>query len=94
MGQLFQGVPLSWEESQKYADYIREHGITQFLNVWKKEKNRQNDPFLWGDEVNLGLFWILHLLIRFTSSSVSLYHTTMRTGTLVYRFVSRRSWTQ
>ncbi|KAF8598893.1 GCS-domain-containing protein [Ceratobasidium sp. AG-I] len=55
MGQLFQGAPLSWEESQKYADYIRQHGITQLLNIWKKQKYRQNDPFLWGDEIECTL---------------------------------------
>lgn len=53
MGQLFHGALLSWEEGQKYADYIRKHGITQFLNIWAKHKDRHHDPFLWGDEVSL-----------------------------------------
>jgi glutamate--cysteine ligase catalytic subunit len=51
MGLLFLGTPLSWEEGKKHADYIREHGITQFLNVWRKLKDREGDTLLWGDEV-------------------------------------------
>lgn len=51
MGLLFLGTPLSWEEGAKHADYIREHGITQFLNVWRKLKDREGDTLLWGDEI-------------------------------------------
>ncbi|CAE6435924.1 unnamed protein product [Rhizoctonia solani] len=51
MGLLFLGTPLSWEEGKKHADYIREHGITQFLNVWRKLKDREGDTLLWGDEI-------------------------------------------
>jgi glutamate--cysteine ligase catalytic subunit len=52
MGILYEGTPLGWEEGQKHADYIREHGITQFLNIWNSQKNRRGDKFLWGDEVS------------------------------------------
>lgn len=51
MGLLFLGTPLTWEEGQKYADHIREHGITQFLNIWRKLKDREGDTLLWGDEI-------------------------------------------
>ncbi|CAE6535453.1 unnamed protein product [Rhizoctonia solani] len=51
MGLLFLGTPLDWGESRKYADYIREHGVTQFLNIWEKQKSRKDDPFRWGDEI-------------------------------------------
>ncbi|KAG8729169.1 hypothetical protein FRC12_021211, partial [Ceratobasidium sp. 428] len=51
MGLLFLGTPLSWEEGKQHADYIREHGITQFLNVWRKLKDREGDGLLWGDEI-------------------------------------------
>ncbi|CAE6420552.1 unnamed protein product [Rhizoctonia solani] len=51
MGLLFLGTSLSWEEGKKHADYIREHGITQFLNVWRKLKDREGDTLLWGDEI-------------------------------------------
>jgi hypothetical protein len=52
MGMLNEGTPLGWEEGQKHADYIREHGTTQFLNLWNSHKNRRDDEFLWGDEVS------------------------------------------
>ncbi|CAE6431302.1 unnamed protein product [Rhizoctonia solani] len=51
MGLLFRETPLTWEESQKYADYIREHGVTQFLNIWERQKSRKDDLFRWGDEI-------------------------------------------
>ncbi|KAG8735686.1 hypothetical protein FRC10_010275 [Ceratobasidium sp. 414] len=51
MGLLFLGTPLSWEEGKQHADYIREHGVTQFLNIWRKLKDREGDNLLWGDEI-------------------------------------------
>lgn len=51
MGLLTHGTFLPWDEAKKHADHIREHGITQFLHVWDREKARQDNTFLWGDEV-------------------------------------------
>uniref|UniRef100_A0A669DQ18 Glutamate--cysteine ligase n=1 Tax=Oreochromis niloticus TaxID=8128 RepID=A0A669DQ18_ORENI len=51
MGLLSQGSPLNWEETRKYADHIRKHGIIQFLNIYNKLKDRQKDVLKWGDEV-------------------------------------------
>ncbi|KAH7888688.1 glutamate-cysteine ligase-domain-containing protein [Phlebopus sp. FC_14] len=51
MGLLYLGTPLSWDDAKKYADHVREHGITQFLNTWDKLKDRHGDELLWGDEV-------------------------------------------
>ncbi|KAM4772254.1 glutamate--cysteine ligase catalytic subunit [Rhinophrynus dorsalis] len=51
MGLLSLGSPLSWEETKKYADHIRRHGILQFLNIYHKVKERQKDVLKWGDEV-------------------------------------------
>ncbi|KAM9315998.1 glutamate--cysteine ligase catalytic subunit isoform 2-T2 [Gastrophryne carolinensis] len=51
MGLLSAGSPLSWEETKKYADYVRQHGIIQFLNIYNKVKERQKDVLKWGDEV-------------------------------------------
>lgn len=52
MGLLeFDGEPLSWPETKKLADYVREHGITQFLHIYNKLKDRQGDILKWGDEV-------------------------------------------
>ena len=51
MGLLALGTPLEWDEAKKYADHVREHGITQFLHIWDKLKGRVGDGLLWGDEV-------------------------------------------
>lgn len=51
MGLLVLGTPLPWDDSKKYATHVREHGITQLLNLWDRVKNKQGDQLLWGDEV-------------------------------------------
>uniref|UniRef100_A0A8D3DAP5 Glutamate--cysteine ligase n=1 Tax=Scophthalmus maximus TaxID=52904 RepID=A0A8D3DAP5_SCOMX len=51
MGLLSQGSPLNWEETKRYADHIRKHGILQFLNIYNKVKDRHRDVLKWGDEV-------------------------------------------
>ena len=51
MGLLALGTPLAWQDAEKFADHVREHGITQFLHIWDKLKGRVGDGLLWGDEV-------------------------------------------
>jgi len=51
MGLLALGTPLPWDEAKKYADHVRTHGITQFLAIWERLKDRTGDELLWGDEV-------------------------------------------
>ncbi|KAF8556400.1 GCS-domain-containing protein [Imleria badia] len=51
MGLLYLGTPLTWDEASKYADHVREHGITQFLHTWDRVKDRHGDELLWGDEI-------------------------------------------
>jgi glutamate--cysteine ligase catalytic subunit len=51
MGLLSLGTPLDWPEAQALAEHVREHGITQFLNLWAKIKDRRGDGLLWGDEI-------------------------------------------
>ncbi|ODO00057.1 hypothetical protein I350_06681 [Cryptococcus amylolentus CBS 6273] len=51
MGLLVDGKPLSWEATELLAEHIRNHGITQFLNIWDKTKGRVCHEFLWGDEI-------------------------------------------
>lgn len=59
MGLLSQGSPLNWEETKKYADHVRKHGIIQFLNIYNKVKERQKDVLKWGDEVRNPLSLVL-----------------------------------
>ncbi|XP_071469409.1 glutamate--cysteine ligase catalytic subunit isoform X2 [Marmota flaviventris] len=51
MGLLSQGSPLSWEETKRYADHVRRHGILQFLHIYHAVKDRHKDVLKWGDEV-------------------------------------------
>ncbi|KAI0744210.1 glutamate-cysteine ligase catalytic subunit [Daedaleopsis nitida] len=51
MGLLFLGTPLAWDEAKQYADHVRTHGITQFLHIWDRLKDRCGDELLWGDEI-------------------------------------------
>jgi glutamate--cysteine ligase catalytic subunit len=66
MGLLsVQGHPLSWPESLPYIPYVKEHGIQQFLHIYNAYKDRSNDLFFWGDEVNIGLSLLyMSLLVR------------------------------
>ncbi|KAK9459996.1 glutamate-cysteine ligase-domain-containing protein [Lipomyces oligophaga] len=50
MGLLSLGTPLPWSE-QKYSDHVRQHGIQQFLHIWKNTKDTKGNLLLWGDEV-------------------------------------------
>ncbi|CAG8523530.1 26171_t:CDS:10 [Dentiscutata erythropus] len=40
---LSQSKHLPWEQAKQYADHIRNHGITQFLSIYNKTKNRDKD---------------------------------------------------
>ncbi|EKM54562.1 uncharacterized protein PHACADRAFT_258498 [Phanerochaete carnosa HHB-10118-sp] len=51
MGLLSLGTPLAWDDAKQYADHVRKHGITQFLNIWNRVKDRCGDELLWGDEI-------------------------------------------
>ncbi|KAF3150382.1 Zn finger-containing GTPase- Activating Protein for ARF [Orbilia oligospora] len=51
MGLLSLGTPLTWEEAKPHADLVRERGIEQLLNIWKKAKSKERDILLWGDEI-------------------------------------------
>lgn len=51
MGLLSLGTPLHWNDSKKCADHVRNNGITQLLNTYAISKDRDNDKFYWGDEI-------------------------------------------
>jgi glutamate--cysteine ligase catalytic subunit len=53
MGLLSLGTPFHWDQAKHFADHVRSHGITQFLNTWDRLKDRFGDELLWGDEVRL-----------------------------------------
>ncbi|KAK4533628.1 hypothetical protein CCYA_CCYA18G4510 [Cyanidiococcus yangmingshanensis] len=51
MGLLTTGRPLIWWDSLPHLNYIREHGIEQFVNVFIATHDRQGDVLKWGDEI-------------------------------------------
>ncbi|KAG8949666.1 hypothetical protein FRC04_008412 [Tulasnella sp. 424] len=51
MGLQVKRRPLCWLEAKNHFGHIKEHGITQLLNIWENSKSRSNDPFLWGEEI-------------------------------------------
>lgn len=60
MGLLSLGSPLSWSETKQYADHVRKHGILQFLHIYNRLKDRENDCLKWGDEVEYTLIKLDH----------------------------------
>ncbi|KAK7692337.1 hypothetical protein QCA50_003962 [Cerrena zonata] len=64
MGLLSLGTPLAWDDTKKHADHVRKHGITQFLHIWDRLKDRQGDELLWGDEVE-------YMVVTFNSEEKS-----------------------
>ncbi|GMT13059.1 hypothetical protein PFISCL1PPCAC_4356, partial [Pristionchus fissidentatus] len=51
MGLLTKGTPLSWDETVPFLDYIKKHGIAQFINLYHRLKGREGDQLRWGDEI-------------------------------------------
>lgn len=59
MGFLEVGNPLEWQDSDDYhsvLNYVSEHGIKQFLEVWNLVKDRKGDELRWGDELEFHIF--------------------------------------
>lgn len=46
---------MSWEETKKLSKHVREHGIEQFINLYRRLKDRTGDILKWGDEVSLSM---------------------------------------
>jgi len=46
------------QKQKKHADYIRKHGLKQFLNIYTSTKNRLQDGLRWGDEIE---YILVHL---------------------------------
>lgn len=51
MGLLSFGEPLSWTETKLYAEYIRDAGIRQFINLYNLCKDKTSHVLKFGDEV-------------------------------------------
>lgn len=55
MGFLFSSDSLTWEESLAFLNYIRDHGIEQFLHTFHAVKSVKEDLLRWGDEIEYGV---------------------------------------
>jgi len=51
MGFLVESEPLDWHEALNKLQYVRDHGVEQFLHVFHQVKFVQEDLLRWGDEV-------------------------------------------
>lgn len=61
MGLLSEGSPLSWPETKKLANHVREHAVTQFINLYRRLKDREDDCLKWGDEVEYVIVYLDHV---------------------------------
>ncbi|CAN0410530.1 unnamed protein product [Laminaria digitata] len=59
MGLLTVGKPHSWDNASKHREYVRHHGVVQFLNTYNRVKDITNDELLWGDEVGAAALLLL-----------------------------------
>jgi glutamate--cysteine ligase catalytic subunit len=50
------GNPLSWSVSKPYLQSVRLSGVNQFINHYNRAKSIETPAFLWGDEIEYGVF--------------------------------------
>lgn len=50
------GNPLSWRTAKPVLNSVRQSGIKQFIYHYNRSKNIETPLFLWGDEIEYGLF--------------------------------------
>ena len=55
MGIFTNGQPLCWQETKKYADLVRLKGVKQFIKLYNTFKQRDQDCFKYGDEIEYSL---------------------------------------
>ena len=51
MGLLVVGKPIKWSKSLEHLEYVRKHGVLQFINLYNATIKKTNDVLLWGDEI-------------------------------------------
>ena len=51
MGLLILGAPLTWEESKKYIEHVKQHGVEQFINLYNRYEGKTGSILRWGDEI-------------------------------------------
>jgi glutamate--cysteine ligase catalytic subunit len=56
MGLLTEGKALTPSEMKDASQYIRNHGVTQFLKTWERTKDVKDDELRFGDEIECGIY--------------------------------------
>uniref|UniRef100_F6ZGZ0 Glutamate--cysteine ligase n=1 Tax=Ciona intestinalis TaxID=7719 RepID=F6ZGZ0_CIOIN len=70
MGFLeYEGEPLPFNEIRPHIEHVKSHGILQFLNIYRNARERNNDAFKWGDEME---YSVVHFDEKEKRASVSL----------------------
>lgn len=60
MGVLTVGRPLPWATSLPHLQYVRQHGVQQFIHKYNSVKNLTNTELLWGDELEYSIVGLDH----------------------------------
>jgi len=55
MGLLKAGAPMTWEDTVERSEYVRRHGVLQFLAAYRRAEAIADDPLYYGDEVEHAL---------------------------------------
>lgn len=53
-------TPKAWETALSKIEYVREHGVDQFINNYKKNFSIGRDVLMYGDELEYGIFLVDH----------------------------------
>lgn len=53
---LRKGNPIPWTTAKPHLKYVRESGVQQFISHYKRVKNVKTLGFVWGDELEYGIF--------------------------------------
>ena len=54
------GEVFYWDDIKKHLEAIREKQVSQLIRIYNKHKNISNDPFKWGDEIELTIIKFDH----------------------------------
>lgn len=58
MGLLVAGTPLGWQDALEWLDFVRKHGIEQFIHTYDRVKDLSGDVLKWGDETEYGIYQV------------------------------------
>ncbi|ANZ74573.1 BA75_01356T0 [Komagataella pastoris] len=69
MGLLSLGTPYSWFESRSYCDHVKKNALEQLYHCFEAAKNRSDDKYFWGDEVE---YMVVHMDAKARKAQLSI----------------------